>query len=63
MKEFVPYYVFLIFLVICLGCSFKDKKDITITEAFHKILYESRAKLNKIWVDKHGEFYSKSVKS
>ena len=40
----------------------KDKKRITITNPFHKILKESNRKPNKIWVDKGGEFYNKSVK-
>ena len=31
----------------------KDKKGITITNAFQKILDESNRKSNKIWVDNH----------
>ena len=34
----------------------KDKKGITISNAFHKILDESNHKQNKIWVDKGSEF-------
>ena len=34
----------------------KDKKGITITNAFQKILKESNRKPNKIWVDKGSEF-------
>ena len=34
----------------------KDKKGITITNAFQKILDESNRKPNKIWVDKGSEF-------
>ena len=41
----------------------KDKKDITIANAFQKILSESKRKLNKIWVDKGSKFYDRSVKS
>ena len=41
----------------------KDKKGITITNAFQKILDESNRKPNKIWVDKASEFYNKSMKS
>ena len=41
----------------------KDKKGITITKAFQKILKESNRKLNKIWVDKSSEFYNRTVKS
>ena len=41
----------------------KDKKAITITNAFQKILDESNRKSNKIWVDKGSEFYNTSMKS
>ena len=41
----------------------KDKKSITITNAFQKILDESNRKLNKIWEDKGSEFYNRSMKS
>ena len=41
----------------------KDKKGITITNAFQKILKESNRKPNKIWVDKGSEFYNRSMKS
>ena len=41
----------------------KDKKGITITNAFQKILDESNRKVNKIWVDKASGFYNKSMKS
>ena len=41
----------------------KDKKDITITNAFQKISDESNRKPNKIWVDKGSEFYKGSMKS
>ena len=34
----------------------KDKKGITITNAFQKIFKESNRKSNKIWVDKGSEF-------
>ena len=42
---------------------FEDKKGITITNAFQKILDESNRKPNKIWVDKGSEFYNRSMKS
>ena len=45
-----------------MDCSFRDKKDITITNAFHN-LSESSCKLNKIWVDKSSKFYNRSMKS
>ena len=40
----------------------KNKKDITITDAFQKILKESDRKSNKIWVDKVSEIYNSSFK-
>ena len=40
----------------------KNKKGITITNAFQKILKESNRKPNKIWVDKGSEFYNNSFK-
>ena len=41
----------------------KDKKGITITNAFHKILKESNRKPDKIRVNKGSEFYNRSMKS
>ena len=41
----------------------KDKKWIAITNAFQKMLDESKRKTNKIWVDKDSEFYNRSMKS
>ena len=41
----------------------KDKKVITITDAFQKILNELCRKPNKIWVDKGSEFYNRLMKS
>ena len=35
----------------------------TISNAFVKILDESKRKPNKLWVDKGGEFYHRSMKS
>ena len=40
----------------------KDKKGISIVNAFQKILKESERKPNKIWVDKGSEFYNNSFK-
>ena len=40
----------------------KDKKGISIVNAFQKILNESNRKPNKIWVDKGSEFYNNSFK-
>ena len=41
----------------------KDKKGITFTNAFQKILDESNGKPNKIWIDKGNELYNRSMKS
>ena len=41
----------------------KDKKSISILNAFQKILNESNRKPNKIWVDKGSEFYNNSFKN
>ena len=36
----------------------KDKKGISIVDAFNKIIKQSNRKPNKIWVDQGGEFYN-----
>ena len=36
----------------------KDKKGISIVNAFNKIIKQSKRKPNKIWVDQGGEFYN-----
>ena len=36
----------------------KDKKGISIVNAFNKITKQSNRKPNKIWVDQGGEFYT-----
>ena len=41
----------------------KDKKSISIVNAFQSILNKSNRKPNKIWVDKGSEFYNRSMKS
>ena len=41
----------------------KDKKGVSIVNAFPKILDDSKRKPNKIWVDKGSEFYNRSMKS
>ena len=40
----------------------KDKKGPSIVNAFQKILDDSKRTPNKIWVDKGGKFYSRSMK-
>ena len=41
----------------------KDKKGVSIVDAFQKILDDSNRKPNKIWVDKGSEFYNNSFKN
>ena len=38
----------------------KDKKGVSIVDAFQKILDDSNRKPNKIWADKGSEFYNNS---
>ena len=40
----------------------KDKKGISVVNAFQKILKQSNRKPSKIWVDKDTEFYNSSFK-
>ena len=40
----------------------KDKKGVSIVNAFQKILDKSARKPNKIWVDNGSEFYNSSFK-
>ena len=40
----------------------KDKKSVSIVNVFKIILKKSNRKPNKIWVDKGGEFYNRSMK-
>ena len=40
----------------------KDKKGVSIVDAFQKILNDSNRKPNKIWVDKLSKFYKNSLK-
>ena len=42
--------------------SLKDKKGISIVNAFNKIIKQSGKKTNKIWVDQGGEFYNNVFK-
>ena len=41
----------------------KDKKGVTIVNAFQKILDDSKIKPNKIWVGKGSGFYNRLMKS
>ena len=40
----------------------KDKKGVSIVDAFQKVLDDSIRKPNKIWVDKGSEFFNNSFK-
>ena len=40
----------------------KDKKGISIVNAFDKIIKQSKRKPNKIWVDQGSEFYNRDFK-
>ena len=40
----------------------KDKKGVSIVDAFQKILNDSNRKSNKIWVDEAKKFYNNSFK-
>ena len=42
--------------------ALKNKKGVTIVDAFQKILGNSKRKLNKIWVDQGSEFYNNAFK-
>ena len=48
-------------MVIPWDIPLKDKKEITVINAFQKILDESNHKPNKIWVNKGSEFYNRSI--
>ena len=61
-KGFVFYCVIDILSKYAEAVLLKDKKGITITNAFQKILNESKRKPYKIWVDKGSEFYNKTMK-
>ena len=53
-------YVIDIFSKYAWVVPLKDKKNMTITNAFQKYFKESDRKPNKIWVDKGSEFYNNS---
>ena len=40
----------------------KDKRGVSIVNAFQKTFDDSKRKPNKIWVDKGSEFYNRSMK-
>ena len=65
MREFFFFLscVIDIFSKYALVITMKDKKGVTITNAFQKILDKSNHKPSKIWVGKGSEFYNRSMKS
>ena len=68
MSKFNKIIFFLLWLIVIFRkyewvVPLKNKKGIIITNAFEKILNESKRKANKMWADKGSEFYNKSMKS
>ena len=53
----------MIFKANMLELFLKDKKGVSIVNAFQSISKKSNRKPNKIWVDKGSEFYNRSMKS
>ena len=53
----------LIFIKYAWIIPLENKRGITITNAFQKMLDESNLKPNKKWVHKGSEFYNRSMKS
>ena len=51
-----------LFFKYALVVPLKDKKGISIVNAFQSILNKSKRKPNKIWVHKGSEFYNASFK-
>ena len=62
-KNLVFLYFIDIFSKYAWVIPLKDKKGITITNAFQTFLKESNHKPNKLWIDKGSEFYNISMKS
>ena len=68
MSKFNKIIFFLLWFIVIFSkyewvVPLKNKKGIIITNAFEKILNESKRKANKMWADKGSEFYNKSMKS
>ena len=60
MKDIDFYCVLLMYSKYAWVVPLKDKKRISIVNAFQKILDKSARRPNKIWFDKGGEFYNNS---
>ena len=54
--------VIYIFSKYASGIPSKDKKGVSIVNAFQKIFKKSNPKPNKIWVDKGSKFYNNTFK-
>ena len=54
--------VIVIFIKYAWVILIKDKKGVSIVNAFEKILDDSKGKPNKVWVDKGSKFYNNSFK-
>ena len=52
----------MLLIFLALVVPLKDKKGVSIFDAFQKILDDSNSKPNKIWADKGSEFYNNSFK-
>ena len=63
-KEF-RFLLFVINIFSKYACvvPLKDKKGVSIVNAFQKILKQSNRKLNKIWVNRGSEFCNNSFKN
>ena len=67
-SKFNKRFRFLLFLIDIYSkyawfVPLKDKKGVSIVNAFQSISKKSNRKPNKIWVDKGSEFYNRSMKS
>ena len=66
-SKFNKTFIFLLYFIDIFSkyawiVPLKDKKGVSIVDAFQKILDDSNRKPNKIWVDKGSEFYNSSFK-
>ena len=59
-NEFIKYLLCAIdlFSKYAFVVPLKDKKGISIVNAFNRIIKQSNRKPNKIWIDRRGEFYN-----
>ena len=67
-SKFIKGFIFLLCVIDIFSkyawvVPLKDKKGVSIVNAFQSILKDSNRKPNKIWVDKGGEFFKNSLKN